>query len=420
VIAAPIIVGDRAIGVLTVLDRPGRVFDEEEMWLVQAFANQAAIALESARLSREADLRRLEAERLADQRQRALDALERSEARYRAIVEGQTEPICRWRPDTVLTFVNDACCRYFGRAREYLVGRSFLDLVAAEDRAGIERLAASLTPECPLSTHTERVFRADGSLRWQEWVSHATFDPYGRLIEIQSVARDVTELRQAQQVRKLLFGHVVTVQEEERKRIARELHDETAQSLASLLLGLRTVGKARTLNEVRVRAKELNHVARRALGEVRRLIFGLRPTTLDDVGLPAALDQYLKAWRPSRHVHVELALAGFHDERLPRAIETALFRIVQEALSNVARHARASAVRVALERRAAVVAMVISDDGHGFDAKAGFTPATVGHGLGLHGMQERAAALGGWLEIDSAPGHGTTITAELPLDGARP
>ena len=319
-----------------------------------------------------------------------------------------------------LTFVNDAYCRYFGRTFEYFVGRSFWEHVAPEDRALIEREFASLTPEQPVSTHDSRVFRADGSRRWQQWTNHAIFDPGGRLLEIQAVGRDVTELRQAERTRELLLHQVVNVQEEERKRIAGELHDETAQSLASLLLGLRSLKTARTLKEALSRAAGLHRVARRALGEVRRLVFGLRPTTLDDLGLGAALRQYADEWRTSCGIRADLVMDGLHDERLPREIETALYRIFQEALSNVARHARASGVRIVIDRRPGLVVMRVDDDGRGFDSNAGPAAAGTAHGLGLHSMRERAAALGGSLEIDSARGRGTTIVVEIPLANATP
>ena len=160
---------------------------------------------------------------------------------------------------------------------------------------------------------------------------------------------EITDRKQAEEIRALLLNQVITVQEEERGRIARELHDETAQSLASLLMGLGALQEARTVKAARAQARDLQQVATHALAEVRRLAWGLRPSVLDDLGLATALARYAADFGRTRGITV----AG-GDERAgradawPPAVETALYRIMQEALSNVARHAAATTrVRVA-------------------------------------------------------------------------
>ena len=122
-----------------------------------------------------------------------LEALRRSEAEYRAVVEQQAEFICRWLPDGRITFVNDAYCRYFGKRREELVGRSFMPLIPPEDQARVADYFASLTPDQPLATHEHRVMVPGGKIRWMQWTDRAIFDETGRLVEYQSVGRDVTE-----------------------------------------------------------------------------------------------------------------------------------------------------------------------------------------------------------------------------------
>jgi len=245
----------------------------------------------------------------------------------------------------------------------------------------------------------------------------ATYEGHGTTY-VYGLYSDITDRKHAEEIRALLLNQVITVQEEERRRIARELHDETAQSLASLLLGLSALGEARTVKAARGQARDLHQVATRALAEVRRLAWGLRPSVLDDLGLAAALERYAADFGRTRDVAVALETTGLED-RMPPAVETALYRIMQEALSNVARHAGARRVRIRVERGAGSVAMVVEDDGRGFEPGHPPAPPTAARGLGIHTMRERAAVLRGTLTIDSAPGRGTRVTVEVPL-GAEP
>jgi two-component system, NarL family, sensor histidine kinase UhpB len=210
----------------------------------------------------------------------------------------------------------------------------------------------------------------------------------------------------------------LAAQEAERRRIARELHDETAQSLASMLLGLSALQETRTVKAARAQARDLHQVATRALAEVRRLAWGLRPSVLDDLGLATAVERYAEDFGRARGVTVTLETAGLDGARMPVAVETALYRIMQEALSNIARHADAHQVRVRLERRGATVALVVEDDGHGFDLTRPPVASGAARGLGIHSMRERAAVHRGALTINSAPGSGTRVAVEIPLPAA--
>ena len=202
-------------------------------------------------------------------------------------------------------------------------------------------------------------------------------------------------------------GRVVEAQELERRRLARELHDQTGQELTSVLLGLKAVEEARTDEE---RAESLATVRKQVvetLHDVRRLAVELRPKALDDFGLVAALERLRDTFADRTGMRVDLeANVG---DRLPNDIETALYRILQEALTNIVKHAEASAVSIVLARSGRSITAVIEDDGRGF------TPEDDGDGLGLLGMGERLALLGGKLKIESSPGAGTTIVAEVPL-----
>jgi two-component system, NarL family, sensor histidine kinase DevS len=202
---------------------------------------------------------------------------------------------------------------------------------------------------------------------------------------------------------------VVEAQELERRRLARELHDETGQALTSILLGLKAL-EERTADEAsRAATEELRELVVSTLQDVRRLAVELRPTALDDFGLVAALERLSASFAEQTGISVDFQTA-LADERLPEEVETALYRIVQESLTNVVKHARARRVSILLARREGAVKAVVEDDGRGFD------PAELaGDGFGLVGMRERLALLGGRLEVESGPEAGTTIAAEVPI-----
>ncbi|HEV8635659.1 MAG TPA: sensor histidine kinase [Chloroflexota bacterium] len=208
-----------------------------------------------------------------------------------------------------------------------------------------------------------------------------------------------------------LSSQVITAQEEERKRISRELHDETAQALTLLLIRLKLLQNARDLAEVRTGAAELRELTARTLEEVRKLALELRPTTLDHLGLVAALEWYSREFAQrigaAVDVHVE-GLAG----RLHPEVELVVYRVVQEALTNIARHAAASHVDVRLKFGDDAVEVAIEDDGRGFDAAS--AASTRERGLGLFGMRERVELIGGTISIDSRVGHGTRIQVRVP------
>jgi signal transduction histidine kinase len=225
---------------------------------------------------------------------------------------------------------------------------------------------------------------------------------------------ELTAARERERASADLMARVIDAQEAERARVARDLHDDIGQALTSVLLGLRlvegVVSAGGAPEAVRERLEEVRTLVADALGSVRHLAFDLRPTVLDDVGLVAALER-LVAETATRHGLVAcLDLDGLDaDRRLAPALETVVYRIVQEALTNVARHAAATAVEVRVAADTAAVRGEVTDDGKGFE------PAPVASSLGLAGMRERAALAGGRLEVVSAPGAGTRVTFEVPL-----
>ncbi len=196
---------------------------------------------------------------------------------------------------------------------------------------------------------------------------------------------------------------VVAAQELERRRLARELHDETGQALTSILLGLKPLEEGPASEAV----AEVRELVVSALQDVRRLAVELRPAVLDDFGLVPALERLTASFGEQTGLNVTFH-STIGDERLPGEVETALFRLVQESLTNVVKHSHANNVSILLTRKGSGVAVVVEDDGTGFD------PGQSGDGIGLLGMRERLALLDGRLEVESAAGSGTTLVAEVP------
>jgi PAS domain S-box-containing protein len=231
------------------------------------------------------------------------------------------------------------------------------------------------------------------------------------------LVRDVTERRQAEAVRQDLLRRLVSAQEDERRRVARELHDSLGQLVTAMLLGISAVRDAGSFPPAALeRLDELQRLAHEMGRAVHALAVRLRPTALDDVGLQGALRQHLENWAARTGVAAEFQAVGRETARFPSDIETTLYRVVQEALTNVARHAHARRVSLVIQQQDGCGIVVVEDDGVGFDADA----AAASQRLGLLGMRERLALVGGVLEIESSPGAGTTLIARIPLTSPSP
>jgi signal transduction histidine kinase len=214
-----------------------------------------------------------------------------------------------------------------------------------------------------------------------------------------SIAVDLSRRVARDSLRRFVAG-----QEVERRRLARELHDETGQALTSILLGLRALEEANDTN-----VDDLRELVVGTLQDVRRLAVQLRPKALDDFGLVPALERLVQTFSESSGINVELE-ARIGEERLASDVETTIYRIVQEALTNVVKHAEAANVSIVLVRRDGTLAAVVEDDGRGFDPAA-----TRDDRLGLEGMRERVELHDGRMTIEAAPRSGTTLRIEVPL-----
>jgi signal transduction histidine kinase len=222
------------------------------------------------------------------------------------------------------------------------------------------------------------------------------------------------ELDRIEKLRVQLVQHLITAQEEERKRIARELHDETSQSLTALKLGLKAMEQTTSPAGIQELSRELRQMLGATLDEITAISRNLRPSVLDDMGLQAALARLIEESSHRIGKKIIYKHEGLVDKRFPAYIETAVYRIVQEAVTNSLKYAQAENIFVSVSYQQNQLKAIVADDGIGFDPAAVLDGNIPQKGFGLFGMQERATLIDGTLQIDAATGQGTTITVTVP------
>jgi PAS domain S-box-containing protein len=315
----------------------------------------------------------------------------------------------------ILTGWNAAAESTYGRRADEVLGQPDA-MVFRTDFVGVERAEAVRRLLETGRFHGELTHRrVDGKRIHIESRAAALFDSEGKRLGYVSVNRDVTERRYAEETIRALLNEVLTAQEAERRRIARELHDETAQTLTSLLVGLRAVEASQDLGQALGAASTLRGSVSAALEGVQRIARGLRPSVLDDLGLEEALERLGIEVSRAHGFVVDLHSTGPREPRLPEGVEIALYRMAQEALTNASKHASPKSVSILVHRTPSEVRLVVEDDGKGFDASETLSETQ----LGLVGMRERAHLIGGSMTVESSPGNGTTICVSIPHPGAK-
>ena len=389
------------VGVLSVAMRRPHRFLHNEVELLTAIGNQVGIAIENARL--------YEQERLVAEQLRV------SEKTYRDLFENANEAI--WVHDLGgrIVTANPATARLMGYEREELIGRMAQGFLSEQSLDIAREVRRKLLAGEPLDQpYDQRLIKKDGSEAIIKMAS-SLISSDGQPVGFQHVARDVTDEERVKENLRFYAQQVTRAQEEERKRIARELHDDTAQGLVALSRQLEKLMRARErLSKEDLKLLEsLQQQTDAILEGVRRFIQDLRPSILDDLGLLPALES-LADELTRIGIVTDIKIVG-EARRLPAETEVALFRIAQEALRNVWRHSRASRAQLTIEFSDNRLVIVISDNGKGFELPRRLGDLAGTGKLGLAGMQERARLLGATLTLQSEPGAGTTVTVETPL-----
>ena len=339
---------------------------------------------------------------------RAEEALQKSEECFRWVAGTTKDIVFRYRFTSPRGFeyISPAVAAITGYTPEewYADPQLGLKIVRPDDRPRVEKwLQGQGIPERPVMV---RWVHKNGAAIWIEQEYMRLYDELGTLLRVEGIARNVTERERL----RVLSNRLLQVQEAERRHLARELHDEVGQLLTGLKLALE-MSERLPDDAIRASLGEPLSLVSQLLTQVRDLSLDLRPAMLDDLGLLPALLWHFERYTARTHIHVQFEHSGLEKRRFPGRLETAVYRIVQEALTNVARHAKVDEVTVRVWTTQDALNVDIQDEGTGFDPKA----MLQGAASGLIGMRERIVLLGGQLTVESSPGVGTHLTAVLPL-----
>ncbi len=412
----PLVASGKVIGLYSVDKVQPDFFKREHARLAETLAAQAAAAIQNAQLFEQSQRYVHELEERIAERKRAEMALRESEERYRELFENAKDAIYVHDLEGKYLSINRAAEKLSGYSREEIVGHNFKEFVAPEHVKYVRDSFWKKLAQQGETTYEVDVIAKDGRRVPIEVSSRAIYEN-GMLVGVQGMARDVTERKLAQDALQMFSRQLIDAQEDERRRIARELHDQIGQILTAVKMNLHTVQQFCQGSEAGGYVKDNIEAVDEALRLVRDLSVDLRPPILDDLGLTTALRWYVDRYTKRTGLNVDVVVElPDENERFSRELETACFRIAQEALTNVIRHAKATQVLVRLTRESHVLFLTVKDDGVGFDVERLRKRAPRAATLGLVSMQERAHAAGGIIDIDSAPACGTEIRFSLPLD----
>jgi len=342
-------------------------------------------------------------------------ALKGGEPAYRMLVDAMSEGAAILSRDGAVLYCNRGFAEMLGRPSRKVLGIAVQSLIVEAERGRFNALLtdahkAFVKGEFSLRCKQESLIPVYLSLnRFRGFKGQALGMVITDLTE--QKRKQAAEIKQAEEMHRLLLKRTLTAQEEEQRRIARELHDEAGQMLTALLVGLRSLEDARRLADVRTQVRRLREITAQTIDEVGRLARGLHPTVLEDHGLGVALSRYAAEYTKSHNIAVELTLNELDCGDLSSGVQIALYRILQEALTNVARHSGAKTVRIRFARLDAAIEVAVIDDGCGFDAKA---VAVSSHRLGIQSMRERAVMLGGTVSFIPQR-KGTKILVRVPI-----
>jgi PAS domain S-box-containing protein len=354
-------------------------------------------------------------------RKAAEEALRRSESKYRELVQNANSMIIRFDTKGRITFFNEYAQEFFGYLEEEILGRKIIDtLMPRIDSSGrnLKELMDNFFthPDEFKNIAMENLLRS-GERVVVAWTNRPIRGAEGKIVEVLSVGVDMTERRRARQMIQTLTHELLKAQETERHKIARDLHDHIAQDLSSLKIGLQTAfnkdqpGKELT----RAQADRLIEILQRSISEVRNLAYDLRPPGLDQFGLVRTLYAYCEEFAHNNGFKIDFIAAGVDDLLLEDDIQINLYRLIQEALYNIKKHARAKGVTIRLVASSPNLMLRIIDDGVGFDVARWRDKSHKEKRMGLQSMMERVGLLNGSIDIRSQDCKGTAIFITIPI-----
>ncbi len=406
-LGVPLIVEDRVIGVVAVLSYDDeRRYTERDAEMLTFVSRQIAVAID---------------------RKRAQEALAYERGLFQALMDNIPDYVYFKDADSRFLRVNREGARRLGLADPtHAEGRSASEFLPQEWG---ERFAAEergiLTGGPPTIGGLVNPTRPDGAEPWILVTKVPTSDADGRITGIVGIDRDVTELVQAREAlerseaeRRVLLQRLMTTQEEERARLAWELHDGVGQELSGVLIGLRVALAAATLDGAREQVLSLRDQMSEAIESVRQMAFDMRPGSLEELGLAVALRQELDALGRVAGMEVHLSAPDSEELVLAADVEIGLYRTARGALTNIGQHAAARRAGVVISVSATHVTVVVTDDGVGFDVGAVMAGPTEER-FGILAMQERAEMLSGAVHVESRPGEGTTVYVSVPIGEPR-
>ncbi len=401
----PIIKSGKVVGAFSFYAPVKKFFDDSEIALLEEATGDVAFALEV-----------FEKEEM---RRKAEQGIVESERRYHTLAE--VSPVGIFHTDAAgsTTYVNPRWCQISGITYEKAMGNGWFEAVHPDDRDMLRRNWEEATRHQQVSVSEYRFVRPNGSTAWVIGQAIPERDADGAIVGYVGTTTDITdrklaekEMEESSQKLRQLTTHLLNIREEERKRIGREIHDELGQQLTAIKMDISWIAKKTDPSQEAFKTKLQNVIALLDGGNqsIRRILNELRPVILDDYGLLEALRWQAQQFTANTHIPVAMT-ASESDLKIPEEISTCIFRIFQEALTNITRYAKATQVKVSLDIDSDSVLLNIEDNGLGFDTELTKTKKS----FGILGMKERVASLNGRFDLSSVPGNGTRISIHIPI-----
>jgi len=343
---------------------------------------------------------------------KAEEALRKSEEKARALLNATNDAVVLLDPEGMILDINDTCARRFHKSKDEMMGLCMWDLLPAE-------VAKRRNKKVNQVFESGKPVRMVDELQgvWNDTNIYPVCIPTGEVTRVAIFDRDITDRKRAEEHIHSLTHQLIKAQESERRRIARELHDNVAQDLSLLKIGCDTLFDDQPSIPVKVRQKavELSKLLQGSITAVRDMAYDLRPPGLDQLGLVRTVYQYCEEFSGKTGINVDFFAAGMDDLKIPFDIKINLYRLIQEALWNIKKHADAAHVTIRLVASFPTIILRIEDDGKGFDVEDRLVAASNEKRMGLRSMAERVSLLKGKMRIKSRPAEGTKIYAEVPF-----